>query len=329
MKCLIFVKRVAFSRFFVYLYPIIDSSKNTARESRDMVISKFLDYIRYEKRYSPHTVVAYNNDLRQLEHYLAEIYGGEDVLKADSAQLRSWMVHLIEQGISPRSVNRKVIAVRALFRWAMRERYTAVNPADGLMVMKTGKRLPEYVEEDAMDVLLNSVFSGDDYPSVRNRVVMEMLYGTGIRLSELIGIQRSEVNGGIDEIRVKGKRNKERIIPVGRDLSGSVQQYLAARDAIFGTNGTQALFLTDKGKPLYPAFVYRLVRDALSQVTTLTRRSPHVIRHTFATALLNHGADINAVKELLGHSSLASTQIYTHNTVEKLKRVYRQAHPRA
>ncbi|MFO7721673.1 MAG: tyrosine-type recombinase/integrase [Bacteroidales bacterium] len=294
-----------------------------------MVISKFLDYLRYEKRYSPHTLIAYGNDLRQLEGYLRDVYQEEDILLADTAQLRSWMVEMTDGGISPRSVNRKVIAVRAMFRWACREGHSTVNPANGLMVMKTGKRLPEYVEEDAMAILLDQVFTGNNFPSLRNRLIMELFYGTGIRLSELIGLQRSQVNGRVDQVRVIGKRNKERIIPVGRELSGLIQEYITARDSAFPAADSGALFLTDRGNTLYPKFVYRLVHNALAGVTTLSRMSPHVIRHTFATAMLNHGADINAVKELLGHSSLASTQIYTHNTVEKLKKVYGQAHPRA
>jgi integrase/recombinase XerC len=294
-----------------------------------MVISKFLDYLRYERRYSPHTLVAYGNDLRQLALYLRDAYQEEEVLQAGTPLLRSWMVQMTEDGISPRSVNRKVIAVRAMFRWACREGLCSGNPADGLSVMKTGKRLPEYVDEGSMEVLLDRIFTGTDYPALRNRLILELLYGTGIRLSELTGLQRGQASGAVEQIMVTGKRNKQRIIPVGRELSKAIQAYIVVRDAAFGAEPGKALFLTDRGNPLYPKFVYRLVHDALAKVTTISRRSPHVIRHTFATAMLNHGADINAVKELLGHSSLASTQIYTHNTVEKLKKVYRQAHPRA
>jgi integrase/recombinase XerC len=294
-----------------------------------MGISKFLDYLRFEKRYSTHTLTAYGNDLKQFAGYMAGTYGEESMLNAESLHVRSWMVYLVEEGLAARSINRKMVTLRSYFRWCQREGEINLNPLESITVLKTPQRLPGYVEEDAMGKLLDQACPADDYGAVRNRVMLELLYQTGIRLSELITMPREQASGSPDHIMVTGKRNKQRIIPVGRGLAMALRNFLTLRDAQFGAVQGAPLFLTDKGKPLYPKFVYNVVNSSLATVTTIARRSPHMIRHSFATAMLNHGADINAVKELLGHSSLASTQVYTHNTVEKLKRVYRQAHPRA
>lgn len=294
-----------------------------------MGINKFLDYLRYEKRYSENTLNAYNTDLRQFSDYLTDHYSIESITGCDKFQVRSWMVSMVGSGLTSRSINRKVAALRSFFRWCIREGITDKSPVDGLAPMKVGKRLPEYVEEDAMSRLLDEVFVSEGFEAIRNRTIIELLYQTGMRLSELISLDRWQVSGMTDHIKVTGKRNKERVIPVGRNLSVLLGRYVAVRDEKFGSDGASSLFLTNRGNILYRKFVYRLVNQSLAAVTTITRRSPHIIRHSFATAMLNHGADINAVKELLGHSSLASTQVYTHNTAEKLKRVYRQAHPRA
>lgn len=294
-----------------------------------MTVSRFLDYLRYEKRYSNHTLTAYAGDLGQFGKYMAAQYGVSDINVCDTFQVRSWMVEMVDSGLTSRSINRKVVTLRTYFRWCRREGLMDHNPADGLLPVKGGKKLPEYVDEKAMISLLELVYDPEDYSLMRNRVVINLLYHTGIRLSELITIRRDQVSGVIDQIKVTGKRNKERIIPVGRSMSRLLESYIELRDKEFGFEKGSMLFLTDKGKPLYSKFVYRLVNQSLEKVTTITRRSPHIIRHSFATAMLNHGADINAVKELLGHSSLASTEVYTHNSVEKLKKVYRQAHPRA
>lgn len=294
-----------------------------------MFEERFLDYLRFEKRYSDHTLTAYTGDLAGFRGYLEQTYGLNAPEECATFHIRSWMVELMESGISGRSINRKVITLRTFFRWCMREGLLTSSPADGLVPMKTGKRLPEYVEEGAMGQLLDQVLKPDDFDGLRDKLILELFYQTGMRLSELTGLQRGQISGYTEQIRVLGKRNKERLIPVGRGLARDLQRYVEMRDRLFGSDGQISLFLTSRGKPVYPKFVYRLVNRSLAEVTTLTKRSPHVIRHSFATAMLNHGADINAVKELLGHSSLASTQVYTHNTAEKLKRVYRQAHPRA
>jgi integrase/recombinase XerC len=294
-----------------------------------MAINGFLNYIQYERRYSAHTITAYRNDLLQFSVYLAEECEVNDLLTATADMIRSWVVDMLEAGLKPRSVNRKVVSVRSFYKWCRSRELITHDPSSGVSVLKTPHRLPEFVEEESMTQLLSELFPGDDFPSVRNKLILDLLYQTGIRLSELLGLERRQVGLSTDVLKVTGKRNKQRMIPVGKPMRELLNQYVAVRDPLFGDDPSAPLFFTDKGKPLYPRFVYSLVNSSLSNVTTMTRRSPHVLRHTFATVMLNHGADINAVKELLGHSSLASTQVYTHNTVEKLKRVYRQAHPRA
>jgi integrase/recombinase XerC len=294
-----------------------------------MTEERFLDYLRFERRYSVHTLTAYTADLSAFRSFLATVYEVETTESCSTQMIRSWMVSMLEEGISPRSINRKVITLRTFFRWCMREQLVKISPVEGIVAMKTGSRLPEYVDEGAMAKLFDQVFMADDQDGLRDRMILDLLYQTGIRLSELVGIKRGQISEGIRQIKILGKRNKERIIPVGRQLSEDLNRFVAMRDEKYGSDPKVSLFLTSGGKPIYPKFVYRLVQQSLAEVTTLTRRSPHVIRHSFATAMLNGGADINAVKELLGHSSLASTQVYTHNTAEKLKKVYRQAHPRA
>lgn len=294
-----------------------------------MGISGFIDHLKFGKRYSGHTITAYNNDLRQYSEYLRNTYDLDDLLLSETLHIRSWIVDMAEKHMAPRSVNRKLVAVKSFFRYCNREGLINNDPSEGLSMLKTGRRLPEFIDEASMEQLLEEVYSAGDFPSLRNRLILELFYQTGIRLSELIGITRGQISKGTDSIKVTGKRNKQRIIPVGNKLLKLVGEYVSLRDEMFGSDMSYPLILTDKGKPLYTKFVYNIVNRSLSNVTTLTRRSPHVIRHTFATAMLNNGADINAVKELLGHSTLASTQVYTHNSVEKLKRVYKQAHPRA
>lgn len=294
-----------------------------------MGISDFLDHLKFEKRYSEHTITAYKNDLCQYSDYLRMEYDLDDILKGETYHIRSWIVLMVDKGFLPRSVNRKLVALKSFYRYCNREGQISSDPTGGLSMLKTSRRLPEFVDDTSMIHLLDVVCTGDDFTSLRNRVILELFYQTGIRLSELLGISRGQITQGADTIKVTGKRNKQRVIPLGNNLIKMLNQYIEIRDKLFGAEMIEPLILTDKGKPLYAKFVYNIVNKSLSAVTTLTRRSPHIIRHTFATAMLNNGADINAVKELLGHSSLASTQVYTHNSVEKLKRVYRQAHPRA
>ncbi len=290
---------------------------------------RFLDYLRYEKRFSPHTLTAYESDLGQFVEFLLKTYDLGDPAEIRHTHIRSWMVDLMEKGNVPRSVNRKLSCLKSFFKYLRKQGDITTNPMLKVIPPKTGKRLPEFVPEKSMSFLFEQVDFGEGHAGLRNRLVMEVLYCTGIRKSELIGLKTADVDFSANNIKVYGKGGKERLIPIARHLAELVEQYLAVRRAVYPGNGIPNLILTDKGEHLTPGIVYTIVKRYLSLVTTQEKRSPHVLRHSFATHLSNGGADLNAIKELLGHSSLASTQVYTHNSIEKLKKVYQQAHPKA
>lgn len=292
-----------------------------------MNIQSFLQYIRFEKRFSPHTVKAYQSDLEQFAAYLKETYEISEAAGVIHPMIRSWMVQLMEKGITSRSINRKLTTLKTYFRFLLRKEEIKVNPMLKVIAPKTSKRLPVFVDQSKMDVLFSGDSFGKDFGDLRDRLVLEFLYSTGMRLSELIGLRDESIDQYLCQLKVIGKRNKERIIPFTNKLKDAIREYLEERNKKF--SGTPAFFLTDSGKAMYPKFVYRIVTRRLSLVTTLARKSPHILRHTFATHMLSNGADINSVKELLGHANLSATQVYTHNTIEKLKKVYKQAHPRA
>jgi integrase/recombinase XerC len=299
---------------------------------------KFLDYIQYEKRYSPHTVSAYRNDLDQFCAFLQKQYDIKDIREVTHPMIRSWLVRMMDEKISPRSVNRKLTTLKSFYKFLVRNGTVTTNPMRKVISPKTAKRLPSFVEKEKMEMLFDRVSFGEGFPALRDRLVLELLYATGIRLSELISLKETDISFHQSTIKVLGKRNKERLIPFSSKLGDLLKAYLDAKKTFHKGSGTTGLsgnpgdsyvFVTDKGKPAYPRFIYRTVTKYLSQVTTLQKTSPHVLRHTFATHLLNNGAELNAVKELLGHASLSATQVYTHNTIEKLKKIYKQAHPKA
>lgn len=299
---------------------------------------KFIDYIQYEKRYSPHTVTAYRNDLDQFYAYLMSRYSVSDIHEVTHPMIRSWLVELMEEKISPRTVNRKLTTLKSYYRFLLKEGTVTVNPMRKITSPKTPKRLPSFVEKEKMELLFESVDFGEGFPAMRDRLILEMLYATGMRLSELVSLKETDIDFHYSSLKVLGKRNKERLIPFSGKMATLMKTYLGEKRSFEGMqepdvprSGTMepCLFITDSGRNIYPRFVYRVVTKYLAQVTTLKKISPHVLRHTFATHMLNNGAELNAVKELLGHASLSATQVYTHNTIENLKIIYKQAHPKA
>jgi integrase/recombinase XerC len=294
-----------------------------------MTTDRFLDYIAYEKRYSQHTINAYRSDLDQFFNFLSDQYQTEDILQADHQVVRSWVVSMMENGQSSRTVNRKITTLKSFFKFLVKEGLISENPMSRVVAPKTSHRLPAFVEQENMNTLFNSINFGEGYPASRDRMIMELFYSTGMRLAELIGMKDDDVDLFKNVLKVTGKRNKQRVIPFSKDLADMFSNYFEMKRKAFPGEPNSHLFLTNKGEKLYPRMVNRLVHHYLDQVTTISKRSPHVIRHTFATHMLNNGADLNAIKEILGHANLAATQVYTHNTIEKLKSIYNQAHPRA
>jgi integrase/recombinase XerC len=293
-----------------------------------MLLDRFLDHLTHEKRCSVHTVAAYRRDLEQFEAFLRSVGGREGAEHATDKVIRMWMMDRMGAGTGARSVNRKLSALRAFYRFARTVGAVEQDPTDLIDPPKTPKRLPEFVEEQRMDRLFEAMRWPDGFEGARDRCIMELFYGTGMRLAELLGLGEGDLDLEARTLRVLGKRNKERILPLSEGVMGALETYRRERSALGPVGGSRALFLTEKGEPMNRRSVQRLVERYLGTVTTQHKRSPHVLRHTFATHMLEHGADLNAVKELLGHAGLAATQVYTHNTVEKLRKVHAQAHPR-
>ncbi|MEQ9285934.1 MAG: tyrosine-type recombinase/integrase [Cyclobacteriaceae bacterium] len=293
------------------------------------MINTYLKYLLHEKRYSEHTIRSYENDLLQVQSYISQFDGNMHLSDANHRILRAWIVSLIEDNLSPRSVNRKIATLRSFYKFLHAREIISSNPSIKLKPLKTDKPLPEFVQEKEMDMLLDQISFSDDFAGMRDRAIMELFYSTGIRLSELIGITDQSVSFYDQTVKVLGKRNKERVIPLTNETVDTIKAYIAKRNELFGGSSENFLLVTDTGKKCYPMMVYRTVKKYLGVITRSSKKSPHVLRHTFATHLLNKGADLNAVKDLLGHSSLAATQVYTHNSLEKLKSVFDQAHPKA
>jgi integrase/recombinase XerC len=291
------------------------------------VKERFLAYIQFEKRYSAHTVTAYGSDLGQFQQYLCDHYQIQQIEEVTHFIVRSWLVHLLESGHTARSVNRKLTTLKSFFKFCIREGVIDINPMNRITAPKTARRLPVFVDREKMDQLLGNKPVEGDYVSHRDYLILELFYQTGMRLSELVNLNERDIDFGRETIKVLGKRNKERLIPFSKKLGSCLREYIVIKQRFF--EGSDVLFLTSGGKKIYPRLVYDIVKNRLGIVTTLEKKSPHVLRHTFATQLLNNGAELNAVKELLGHANLAATQVYTHNTIEKLKQIYKQAHPKA
>lgn len=294
-----------------------------------MTLASFYHTLKFEKRCSPHTVNAYQTDIEQFVEYLSSQYALSSPDEANQAIVRSWLAKLVEEGLTSRSINRKLSALKAYYNHQLRLGEMKTNPASRVNTLKIPKRLPVSVSKAEIHSALYSQNEQEtDFSIRRDHLILELLYGTGIRLSELTGLKISDVDFGSQTIKVTGKRNKQRIVPLGNKLLEVIQAYLEERNKLAET-GTEEVILTDKGKKAYSLFIYRKVTRYLGEAGVKGRKSPHVLRHTFATHMLNAGADLNAIKELLGHASLAATQVYTHVSVEKLKSIYKQAHPRA
>ena len=288
----------------------------------------FINYLKYEKRYSPLTAVAYKKDLDQFEEFFVKTIGDFNVEGINDKIARKWVIELMDKGISARTVNKKISALKSFNKYLLRLEVIKVNNLVNVIVPKVRKKLPQFVEEKNLDHLLDDGFFGKDFEALRDKLIISLLYGTGIRLAELMHLKDADIYLPEFLIKVLGKRNKERIIPYPRSLNLLIEEYKAERTKLFGYP-VECLFLTSKGKPVYEKLIYRVVCKNLALVTTIFQKSPHVLRHTFATHMLNRGADLNAVKEMLGHSNLSATQIYTHTSLDKIQKVYRQAHPRS
>jgi len=292
------------------------------------MVASFFTYLQYEKRFSPHTLISYETDLRQLSIYLSSTYELTDIRLANYQMLRSWLLSLAGEDLKPRSLARKIACLKSFYKFLQKQGEIQFNPSLRLKAPKLEKRLPAFVEEKSMDLLLDQLQFPEGYEGIRDKLILEMLYGTGIRLSELIGIKAQDYNSYDRTLKVLGKGNKERIVPINTSLVTLISQYLQSKQSHFESN-SDFLLLTNKGDKLYPVYVQRMVKRYLSAVTTIEKKSPHVLRHTFATHLLDRGADLNAIKDILGHSSLAATQVYTHNSLDKLKQAFEKAHPKA
>jgi integrase/recombinase XerC len=289
----------------------------------------FIEYLQFEKRYSQHTIISYQTDLDQFFAFLTSQYDSPSLPAITPSFVRSWLAEMRNDNITPKSLNRKISSLKSFFKYQMKVGEVKQSPMTTIVSPKVGKRLPSFVTQNDMETLKQYVEFPDTWKGQTDKLLLDLFYATGMRLSELIGLKESQVDGANSQVKVLGKGNKERIIPVSKELADRLTDYIGNKKQTFSGVAFFNLFINEKGKPLYPKYVYNVVKTNLSQVTTLQKKSPHVLRHTFATHLTNNGADLNAVKELLGHSSLAATQIYTHNTIEKLKDIYKKAHPKA
>lgn len=291
-------------------------------------IQYFLNYLKFEKRFSQHTIISYETDLQQFFSFLVSDYESPTIKSISSAFVRTWLAQLKSvEDISAKSINRKISTLKSFFKYQLKIGEIEKTPMTTIVAPKVSKRLPVYVEEKNMQTLLHHVAFTDDFEGKTKKLVLQLFYATGMRLSELINLKEHQIDFQYQQIKVLGKGNKERILPVNNQLLADIKKYIAEKSD--EQKMIEHLFVTTKGKSLQARTVYQFVKENLTLVTTVQKKSPHILRHSFATHLMNNGADLNAVKELLGHSSLAATQVYTHNTIEKLKEIYKKAHPKA
>jgi integrase/recombinase XerC len=293
------------------------------------MVDSFLKYLQFEKRYSPQTVLSYQTDLNQFQDFLHKEFSDTPVKDANYSLIRSWIVSLVEGKIGPTSINRKIACLRSFYKFLLRQEVISKDPMLKIKILKAPKKLPHFLSESDSIKLLDNVAFPSNHEGKRDQLIIELFYGTGMRLSELINLKESRINLRERTLRVLGKRNKERVIPFANNLVSMIEGYVRIRNREVPKQDHEFLFVTDSGNKLYPVLVNRVVKKYMKLFTMVEKKSPHVLRHTYATHLLNKGAEINAVKDLLGHSSLAATQVYTHNTIEKLKKVFEQAHPKA
>jgi integrase/recombinase XerC len=292
-------------------------------------LQQFVEYLKFQKRYSQHTIISYQTDLVSFFDFIELTFGNTALPDIKATFIRTWLAKLKEDGMEAKSINRKISTLKSFFKYQLKEESITVSPMGTIVSLKLNKRLPQFVEKEDINTLFSHVEFPDNWQGKTDRILLQLLYNTGIRQAELVSLKESQVDAYKSSIKVLGKGNKERIIPVSNELMGFLKDYVAEKRKTFEKYDADILLINEKGKKLYPKYVYNAVKKYLSKITTISKKSPHVLRHTFATHLMNNGADLNAVKELLGHSSLAATQIYTHNSIEKLKDIHKKAHPKA
>lgn len=293
------------------------------------MVESFIKYIQFEKRYSPKTVISYKTDLDQFDAFLKKDFDGTAAQEANYGLVRSWVVSLSEAKLDARSINRKIACLRSYYKFLMRQETIATDPMAKIKILKTKKKLPHFINENDTTNLLDHDKFPEGHAGQRDKLILELFYGTGMRLAELMSLKETDINLPARTVLVLGKRNKERVIPFSSNLVILIKEYIRQRNKEIDKKDHPYLLVTDSGEQLYPMMVNRIVKKYMKLFTTVEKKSPHVLRHSYATHLLNKGAEINAVKDLLGHSSLAATQVYTHNSMEKLKKVFDQAHPKA
>ena len=287
----------------------------------------FIKYLKFEKRLSDHTILSYDNDLKQFESFFKTYSTNKEIKTTDKRAIRSWIVELSLKNLSPKSINRKIATLKSFFKFLIKREIIEINPTTNITSLKTDQKIPNFLKEKDVNFLFDNLILEKNFNGERDMMILELLYGTGIRISELINLKTRNINLPKKEMKIMGKRKKERIIPLHQQIISQIKKYLDKKNEIKSTH--EFLLCTNKGKKLYPMLIYRIVKKHLSSLINSKKYNPHLLRHTFATHILNKGGDLNSIKDLLGHESLAATQIYTHNSIEKLKETFKASHPRA